>query len=509
MNIDWRETLKYSRLALIVSTIVILLSLGGIIYRGGLLYGIDFTGGFQVMLEFARPITTQQVTRVREMFESQGDDAQINTISLEESEGRRGMMITVRGQQIVERLTDRLYEAGRAGNGDIFKELGAEDKHFFLSREQLEDNFQLGPGEGQKIDITRAQKSIIEDRVQSLINSALSSGITARLRHNFTPEGEVDLNWAGAGEIQKWLIEAQRDGFVKEFAKLKSSGIDSMEELYPMLERFGIPKNNFEQIFSVGSRPARLDLLEEVDSESLREIVHEEFFAGRYADVADKIVSERNSRSLFSSTEQVLQLPVLSGFHIPTLKQRAVTSPFVMIRSEMVSPAIGSDLIGQAALAILISLIGILAYLHIRFEFTYSLGAIAAIIHDIIVTVGLLTFFGVEFDVSVVAAVLTVIGYSLNDTIVNFDRVRENRILMGYRANWYEVINRSVYEVLNRTIVTSLTTFLAVFFLYVYGGIALRGLSITLLIGVVVGTYSSIFISNVVLQRIQQSLRST
>ncbi len=169
----------------------------------------------------------------------------------------------------------------------------------------------------------------------------------------------------------------------------------------------------------------------------------------------------------------------------------------------MISPAIGSELVIQAALAILLSFIGILVYLYVRFQLNYSFGAIAAIIHDVLITVGLITLLGIEFNVPVVAAVLTVIGYSLNDTIVNFDRVRENRVLMGHDANWHDIVNRSVLEVLNRTFVTSLTTFLAVLVLYLYGGISLKGFGITLLIGVIIGTYSSIFVSNVVFFELQ------
>jgi preprotein translocase subunit SecF len=170
----------------------------------------------------------------------------------------------------------------------------------------------------------------------------------------------------------------------------------------------------------------------------------------------------------------------------------------------MISPSIGAELITDAALAILLSMVGILAYLYVRFELNYSIGAIGAIVHDILVTVGLLTLLGVEFNVPVVAAVLTVIGYSLNDSIVNFDRVRENRVLMGYEATWYEVINRSVHEILNRTFVTSITTFIAALVLYLYGGIALRGFSITLLIGVIAGTFSSIYVSNLLLFELQK-----
>jgi len=502
--IKWRELLAYRTPALYVSVLLIVLSLAGIGYRGGLLYGIDFTGGLQVLLEFNRPIGVQRMNTVRSLFERRLFEARINTVSLQGEEERRGLMITVRARPLVEALTDRLYSIGRDGSVERLREVRPAGQRVAISGRTLRANFRLGEDTATRVNLRTASRETIRARVRSIVNDTLSDEIIDILRRRFVGSVEgVDLNWADADEIQSWLAGRQTAGFVSGFEQRRREGLASMASLGQLLERFDVPRERFRAIFSVGaSGPDRIDL-RTIPSEGFREIVHEEFFADRYERAAARLVERREERGLFRSPEEVFSLPALRPLDRPSLAGSMTLSPFVLGRSEMVSPAIGAELVGYAALAILLSLLGILAYLYVRFELKYSVGAIAAILHDIVATVGLLTLAGVEFNVPVVAAVLTIIGYSLNDTIVNFDRVRENRTLMGHAAGWYRVINRSVFEVLNRTLVTSLTTFLAVVVLYAYGGIALRAFSITLLIGVVLGTYSSIYVANVVLYRLQ------
>lgn len=164
-------------------------------------------------------------------------------------------------------------------------------------------------------------------------------------------------------------------------------------------------------------------------------------------------------------------------------------------RVEYVGPQVGSELVNEAGLAILYSLIGILLYVAMRFEYRFAVGAIIAIIHDVIVTVGVFSFFQIEFDLTVLAAVLAVIGYSLNDTIVVFDRIRENfrRVRKGTVV---EIINLSLNETLSRTLITSGTTLLAVLALHLLGGEIIHGFSLALLVGIMVGTYSSIYVAS-------------
>ena len=163
-------------------------------------------------------------------------------------------------------------------------------------------------------------------------------------------------------------------------------------------------------------------------------------------------------------------------------------------RVEFVGPQVGEELREDGGLAILFSLIGILIYVALRFEWRFSLGAVIAIIHDVIFTVGIFSLFQVEFDLPVLAAVLAVIGYSLNDTIVIYDRIRENFRKMR-KGTVIEIINRSINQTMSRTIITSGTTLLVLLALYLFGGEIISGFSMALIIGVIVGTYSTIYVA--------------
>jgi len=164
-------------------------------------------------------------------------------------------------------------------------------------------------------------------------------------------------------------------------------------------------------------------------------------------------------------------------------------------RAEMVGPQVGKDLRQKGLLAVLYAMIGILIYVTWRFEFRFAVGSIVALLHDVLITLGILSLFGKEIDLPIVAAFLAIIGYSLNDTIIVYDRIREN--MNKYRREGFaSVINRSINETLSRTIMTSGTTLLVVFALFVFGGGVIHNFAFALLVGILVGTYSSIFIAS-------------
>ena len=162
---------------------------------------------------------------------------------------------------------------------------------------------------------------------------------------------------------------------------------------------------------------------------------------------------------------------------------------------EKVGPKIGAELRGDAIMAIISALLLILVYITIRFELKYAVGAIAALSHDVLVTLGIFSLFGYEISLAVIAAFLTIVGYSLNDTIVIFDRVRENATMLK-KSKLVSVINQSINDSLSRTIVTSITTFFVVLILFLFGGEVLHTFSFAMIIGVLVGTYSSIFVAS-------------
>ena len=164
-------------------------------------------------------------------------------------------------------------------------------------------------------------------------------------------------------------------------------------------------------------------------------------------------------------------------------------------RVENVGPKVSSELLKSGIIAISLSLAAMLLYIWIRFEWQFSLGAILAIFHDVIITLGLFSIFSLEINLSIVAAVLTIVGYSMNDTVVIYDRVREN--LKKYSdIEIFDLTNLSINETLSRTIITSSTTLLALFSIFLFGGEILKGFSLAMILGVILGTYSSIFIAN-------------
>ena len=167
-------------------------------------------------------------------------------------------------------------------------------------------------------------------------------------------------------------------------------------------------------------------------------------------------------------------------------------------RLESVGPKVSSELLKAGVIAICLSLAAMLIYIWIRFEWQFSLGAILALFHDVILTLGIFSLFSLEINLSIVAAVLTIVGYSMNDTVVIYDRVREN-LKKNSDLKIFDVTNLSINETLSRTIITSITTLLALFSIFIFGGEILKGFSLAMILGVFFGTYSSIYIANSVL----------
>ena len=168
-------------------------------------------------------------------------------------------------------------------------------------------------------------------------------------------------------------------------------------------------------------------------------------------------------------------------------------------RVEKVGPKVSSELLKSGIISICLALFAMLFYIWIRFEWQFSLGSIVALFHDVVITLGIFSLFSIEINLSIVAAVLTIVGYSMNDTVVIYDRIREN--LSKYnRINIIEVSDISINETLSRTLITSVTTLLALFSIFILGGEILKGFSFAMIVGVFIGTYSSIFIASPVLK---------
>ena len=181
---------------------------------------------------------------------------------------------------------------------------------------------------------------------------------------------------------------------------------------------------------------------------------------------------------------------------------KSIGNSFNFRRVENVGPKVSAELLKSGIVAIALSLAAMLFYIWIRFEWQFSLGAILALFHDVIITLGFFSLFRLEINLSIVAAVLTIVGYSMNDTVVIFDRVREN-LRKFSDIKIFELTNISINETLSRTIITSVTTLLALVSIYIFGGEILKGFSLAMILGVVFGTYSSIYIANPILVKLR------
>jgi len=189
---------------------------------------------------------------------------------------------------------------------------------------------------------------------------------------------------------------------------------------------------------------------------------------------------------------------VSGGAKVEVQKMLAETGTFKIRRVDLVGPSVGDELKTKGLMAMLFSIIGILIYLSFRFEWRFALASVVALVHDVTIAMGMLALFQVDINLPILAAILTILGYSLNDTVIVFDRIREG-IRTIKSPNMAEVIDESVTRTLSRTTLTSLTTFFVVLTLFVFGGEIIHGFSFTLLVGVVVGTYSSIFVASPIL----------
>ena len=220
--------------------------------------------------------------------------------------------------------------------------------------------------------------------------------------------------------------------------------------------------------------------------------------------LTERGLTDANVQHFGSSEEVLLRLKPIEGVKQQDLSQQVLaaanasqTQPGEMRRVEFVGPQVGDELLDDGGLALLFAFIGVLIYVSIRFEWKFSVGAVAALIHDSVITLGFFSVFGWEFDMTVLSAILAIIGYSINDTIVVYDRIRET-FRSSRKTEVEEITNNALNETLGRTMLTSFTVFLTVLALVFLGGKIIHGFAIAMLIGVMVGTYSSIYVASAI-----------
>jgi preprotein translocase subunit SecF len=215
-----------------------------------------------------------------------------------------------------------------------------------------------------------------------------------------------------------------------------------------------------------------------------------------YARIAERVIGYRSQLGIFRTPADVSAVPEVSAAIKEWVKANAITGPFVLLSAESVGPQVGADLQRKALWAVALSTLGMLVYIAFRFRSVpFGVGAVVALVHDTLITVGLLALLGREFNLVVVAALLTLVGYSVNDTVVVYDRIRENQRTPKKQA-LDDVINLSINQTLSRTVLTSGATLLVCLAIYVLGGEVLNTFALTLIIGIFIGTYSSIYVAS-------------
>lgn len=299
------------------------------------------------------------------------------------------------------------------------------------------------PGEIQVQEISGTQEVLIQTGLQSdaalaRFRSDMVSSLNAAFNPN--PDGKLDINTVGAADLADRLREP-----------LQKAGVGLSEEQLQHLAG---------AILNYRDTPPRSGLIRNLD----------------------------NLSSVPGVTPQIVSV----------LKQQTYPGSFSVRTTEVVGPKIGSDLRMQALWVVLGALAAMLVYIAFRFEWIYGVAAVIAVFHDTIITIGLFSIFNKQIDLTVIAALLTLVGYSMNDTIVTFDRIREN-LKLQRRGSFRDIVNASINQTLSRTVLTSGLTFLTALSLYLFGGQVLNGFSFALVVGIIVGTYSSIFIASPIL----------
>ncbi|MEO8274643.1 MAG: protein translocase subunit SecF [Thermoanaerobaculia bacterium] len=237
------------------------------------------------------------------------------------------------------------------------------------------------------------------------------------------------------------------------------------------------------------------DLLVKLNPDGLAETADEAAAAAHYGAIAESILASRKGSGLFTGWDAIAASPGVTARTLESLKTGASVGSFSVLSTENVGPQVGSELRQRGLLAVVGALLGMLVYIWIRFELRFGIGATMASVHDVLVTLGLYAVAGYEFNLTTIAAFLTLVGYSVNDTVVTFDRVREN-MAKSKSENLVSIMNKSINQTLSRTILTGGTTILASLTLLIFGGDVIRGFAFIMTVGVIVGTYSSMYIAS-------------
>ena len=319
-----------------------------------------------------------------------------------------------------------------------------------------------------------------------------------RLGLDFTGGVEVHLQFEKSVSITQVRTGLSSIGLQQAIIQKYGKTTDNLVLIRYRVEQ--IAEEAASQIINLREKTGKLTSLEELKQlPALERIGYENLIGLFTVDPTDKErinLNQIDQKSLTTRIRGITHLKAAAEIEKAVKAEVGESNPFQIISIDIIGPKVSKELQKSAVLAVIFALIGMLIYISWRFEFTFAIGAVIALVHDVAISVGALSLGNFEFTLPVIAALMTIIGYSLNDTIVVYDRIRENTKTFRKRKMPYKnVINLGINQSLSRTVITSLTTFIVVLCLFIWGGPVIHGFAFALLIGIIVGTYSSSFVA--------------
>jgi preprotein translocase SecF subunit len=487
------------------------------LFHGGVNWGIDFVGGTSVIVKLDQPVNSARLAELRASLEPLGLSSNIRTIgggAGGSSEEIKEISIDVRGSGWVDEMTKRFLDARAAGGVTLEKLDGLYAS--VLQREAmvaLKANFVPPPGDttaAPLYDLAAITSTDLSEIFQTLFNENIGISIQRVLAAQMAPEGgpkNFDINNIGNAEnladalagLKRKQAEAAIAATlsdtaaerpwktVDEFLTVTKLNVFDAPELRRTLTADSIPA------------PRTISIMTATANELSGAFLP--VFAERFLRNATIVVThrDRDHGGVFGSAKQAADYVPEEDVEMRGLiATHAHAGRFIIASSETVGAAVGDDLKWAALSAIMISIIGLLIYIWFRFELRYAVGAIIATLHDTLLTIGLVSATGIEFSIPIVAAALTVMGYSINDTIVVYDRIREKLGKLKGSPDPH-IIDLAISETLSRTVLTAGTTVVSILIFLFLGPAVTRGLSFTLTFGILIGTFSSIFVAAPVL----------
>lgn len=507
--IEWRH--KAYTFSIGLAAVFLVVSL----FRGVNL-GIDFVGGTSVAVKFDKPVDNKMLAEIRSHLEPRGLGGNIRTIggaggSAEEA---RQISIDIRGSGGIDKMVESFEKALAAGQlntpDDLDKVFGVTLQPVALAK--LKSYFLPPPSETATpalYDLKKIARSDLQNIVQGVFNDNVAIAVHDILAEKM-PSAETvkdfDINEKHTGEelaaalaeVKRGMLEARLAELMADTTKRSWKTVDEFLTASDMTSFDG---PGLRRRLSADTMPASgvasvLSATPHQLSEAFMEV-----FTERFRRNAGIVVARRDADhgGMFASTAQAVDyVPQDDPDMRRMLSEHGYVGRFIIASSDAVGATIGADMLQDALLAVSFSIMGILCYIWFRFEIRYGVGAVIALLHDTLLTIGLICAWGWEFNVPIVAAILTVMGYSVHDTIVVYDRIREKLGNLKTSPDPH-IIDLAITETLSRTIRTASTTFVSILAFLIFGPAVTRDLSFALTFGILIGTFSSIFVAAPVL----------